>query len=56
LENCYEQDENELANASDNALAFAGEMPDYINRGAARGSEEVGSDDMVLPRLTLCKP
>ena len=44
---------NELATTSDNALAFAQDVPDYINRGAARGSEEVGSEDMVLPRLDI---
>lgn len=35
------------------ALAFATEVPDYIKKGAARGSEEVKSTDMVLPRLEI---
>jgi hypothetical protein len=36
-----------------NALAFATEAPAYLKQGAARGSEEVTSKDMVLPRLEI---
>lgn len=35
------------------AAPFAMVVPDYINQGAARGSEEVKSTDMVLPRLEI---
>ena len=35
------------------AAAFEMTVPDYINQGLARGSEEVKSSDMVLPRLEL---
>lgn len=38
---------------SQNVLAFATEAPAYLNQGAARGSEEVTSKDMVLPRLEI---
>jgi len=34
-------------------LAFSNEVPDYIKQGQARGSEEVKSSDMVLPRLEI---
>ena len=36
-----------------NALAFSNEAPAYLNQGTARGSEEVTSKDMVLPRLEI---
>lgn len=28
-------------------------VPDYINQGTARGSEDVGAEDLVIPRLEL---
>ena len=34
-------------------LAFSNEVPDYIKMDSARGSEEVRSADMVLPRLEI---
>jgi hypothetical protein len=33
--------------------AFAMEAPAWVSQGTARGSEEVGSADMVLPRLEI---
>lgn len=33
--------------------AFSMEMPAWMNQGAGRGSEEVKSSDMVLPRLEI---
>lgn len=40
--------------AGSNDLAFARtEVPDYIKQDTSRGSEEVKSSDMVLPRLEL---
>jgi len=43
----------EVATQQSGALAFAQEVPAYMNQGAARGSEEVKASDMVLPRLEL---
>ena len=43
----------DVAVAATNGLTFAQEVPDYIKQGAARGSEEVKSTDMVLPRLEI---
>ena len=39
--------------ATQSVLAFSQETPDYMNQGAARGSEGVRSSDMLLPRLEL---
>lgn len=44
---------NEIAVKQENALAFSQEAPDYISFGTTRGSEEVKSTDMVLPRLEI---
>ncbi len=33
--------------------ATADQMPSYINQGAARGSEEVGLDDITIPRIDV---
>lgn len=44
----------EVAVKRNNDLAFAtSEVPDYIKQDSARGSEEVKSSDMILPRLEL---
>jgi hypothetical protein len=43
----------EVAVAAASAFAVSAEVPDYIKQGAARGSEEVTSKDMVLPRLEI---
>lgn len=45
----------EVAKAENTALAFGGDQdaPDYIDKGVARGSEEVGAGDLVLPRLEI---
>jgi len=43
----------EVAVQQSGALAFANEVPDYIKQGGNRGSEEVKSTDMVLPRLEI---
>ncbi len=44
---------SEVAVKETNALAFATEVPEYIKQGGNRGSEEVKSTDMVLPRLEI---
>jgi len=45
---------NEVITKPENDLAFAqAAVPDYIKQGGSRGSEEVKSSDMVLPRLEL---
>lgn len=43
----------EVATTAQQALAFATEAPEWMNQGTARGSEEVKSTDMVLPRLEI---
>lgn len=43
----------EIATTTDTDLAFASDVPDYIKQGGNRGSEEVKSTDMVLPRLEI---
>ena len=44
----------EVAVKENNDLAFAQEsVPDYIKKDGGRGSEEVKSSDMVLPRLEI---
>ena len=43
----------EVAVQQSQELAFSTEVPDYIKQGEARGSEEVRSADMVLPRLEI---
>jgi len=43
----------EAAVAATNELAFATEAPAWINKEGARGSEEVGANDLVLPRLEI---
>ncbi len=43
----------EIAVKEENALVFAQEMPSYMSQGSGRGSEEVKSSDIVLPRLEL---
>lgn len=43
----------EVAVQQSQELAFSTEVPDYIKQGEARGSEEVRSSDMVLPRLEI---
>jgi hypothetical protein len=43
----------EVVTRQDNAVAFSQEVPDYMKQGVARGSEEVKSTDMVLPRLEI---
>lgn len=45
--------ETAVTTRNENALAFGQEAPAYLNQGAARGSEEVTSRDMVLPRLEI---
>jgi len=44
---------NEVAVEKSGALLFAQESPEYIKKGAGRGSEEVTTTDMVLPRLEI---
>jgi hypothetical protein len=39
--------------ATQEAAPFAMAEPSYLNKGAARGSEDVKSTDMVLPRLEI---
>jgi hypothetical protein len=43
----------EVAVAATTALAFGSEMPEWMNPTSNRGSEEVKSTDMVLPRLEI---
>jgi len=43
----------EVAVAATQELAFTAEAPAWMNQGPARGSEEVKSTDMVLPRLEI---
>lgn len=43
----------EVAVREDQAVMFAQETPSYIAQNTARGSEEVRSSDMVLPRLEI---
>jgi hypothetical protein len=43
----------EVVTQRPNALVFADEVPDYIKQGGNRGSEEVKSTDMILPRLEI---
>ncbi len=43
----------EVVAAAQQALAFATEAPEWMNTGSNRGSEEVKSTDMVLPRLEI---
>lgn len=42
-----------VAVAANTALAFGNEMPEWMNPTSNRGSEEVKSTDMVLPRLEI---
>ena len=44
---------SEVVTTTQQALAFATEAPEWMNQGTARGSEEVKSTDMVLPRLEI---
>lgn len=44
---------SEVAVRAEGSLMFAQELPSYISQGAARGSEEVKSSDIVLPRLEI---
>lgn len=44
---------NEVAATAHGALVFSQEVPAYIQQGSGRGSEEVKSSDMVLPRLEI---
>lgn len=44
---------NEVAVNQSTELMFAQEVPDYIKKGTGRGSEEVTTSDMVLPRLEI---
>ncbi|CAB4120828.1 hypothetical protein UFOVP2_6 [uncultured Caudovirales phage] len=39
--------------ATQDAFPLGTALPSYMNQGAARGSEEVKSTDMVLPRLEI---
>lgn len=43
----------EVATVQPSAMVFSQEVPDYIKQGGNRGSEEVTSNDMVLPRLEI---
>jgi hypothetical protein len=43
----------DVAVKSDSELAFSQEVPEYVKQDQARGSEEVKSSDMVLPRLEI---
>lgn len=43
----------EVAVAASQEVGFATEAPAWMNQGSARGSEEVGANDMVLPRLEI---
>jgi hypothetical protein len=43
----------EVVLVKSHAVAFATEAPEWMNKGPARGSEEVKSTDMVLPRLEI---
>lgn len=45
----------EVATATSSALAFGGgaDVPEYLRNGKGRGSEEVQTKDMVLPRLEI---
>jgi len=43
----------EVAVSASTELAFSQEVPEYVKQGQARGSEEVKSSDMVLPRLEI---
>lgn len=45
-------EKNEVTVSEDMAFAMT-EVPDYIKEGSSRGSEEVQTKDMVLPRLEL---
>lgn len=47
------QKSTEVAAPVNTAVAFGNEAPDYIDKGSARGSEEVSQNDLVLPRLEL---
>lgn len=43
-----------VAVKNENALAFGQDVPEYLkSQTGARGSEEVGAKDMVLPRLEI---
>lgn len=44
---------SEVAHKSESVLVFAQEAPAYMSQGTARGSEEVKSTDIVLPRLEI---
>lgn len=43
----------EVAVKQENAMVFAQELPAYMSQGTNRGSEEVKSSDIVLPRLEI---
>lgn len=43
----------EVAVKEEGALMFAQELPSYMSQGTARGSEEVKSSDIVLPRMEI---
>lgn len=45
----------EVAHAAQTAMAMSDDMPDFLKNqnGPGRGSEEVGADDLTIPRLEL---
>ena len=42
-------------NATTAVAMFDDKLPAHINQGAGRGSEGVGTEDMIIPRLGLCQ-
>lgn len=42
-----------VTTARQTALAPQADVPDYIRQGQARGSENVGTNDLVIPRIEL---
>lgn len=43
----------DVAVATPSAVGFSQEVPSYINKDSNRGSEEVSSKDLILPRLEI---
>jgi hypothetical protein len=48
-----ETPKQELATREEGAVATQDDVPDYIKRGQARGSENVEMTDLVIPRIEL---
>lgn len=47
------KEEKQVAKTQEAGMLITDEMPDYLNQGPARGSEDVGAEDLTIPRLDV---